>query len=228
MDIAGLVPSSLIDHPGKAAVVVFVPGCNYRCGYCHNRGIVLRETEASAMTEEAFFTFLERRRRFLDAVCVSGGEPTLRPDLPAFLAAIRATGYEVKLDTNGSRPEVLRALLEQGLLDHVAMDIKGPPQKYRAIAGPEADPAAVAESAELLAAAWENGAIGLEFRTTVCRELLDSTDLQAVRDWIPARVPWFLQTYRDTDERLDRSTAFSAYPEEEMREMGRLLCASVR
>lgn len=228
MEIAGLVPSSLIDYPGKAAAVVFLPGCNYRCGYCHNRSVVLYEAGASAMAGEAFFAFLERRRRFLDAVCVSGGEPTLHPDLPVFLEAIRAAGYEVKLDTNGSRPDMLRTVLERGLADYVAMDVKGPPSKYPAIAGRDADPGPVAESARLLADAWEAGRIGLEFRTTVCREQLALEDLQAVRNWIPDRVPWHLQAYRSTEERLDRSTAFSAYPEEEMREMGRILCASAR
>ena len=129
MKIAGLQKMTLLDFPGKVACTVFLPGCNFRCPFCHN-GQILDNSVESAMEPEALLSFLKKRQGLLDGVCVTGGEPTLQPDLPAFLRSIKTLGYPVKLDTNGSNPQVLKALVAEHLVDYVAMDVKNSPEAY--------------------------------------------------------------------------------------------------
>ena len=123
MIISGLQKMTLLDYPGKVACTLFLQGCNFRCPFCHNSDLLGGSAEAF-MTKEELLDFLKKRKGLLDAVCVSGGEPTLQKDLPELLAGIKALGYSVKLDTNGSRPEILKALVKDGLVDYVAMDVK--------------------------------------------------------------------------------------------------------
>ena len=127
MNIQGFQKTTLLDYPGHVAATVFFGGCNFRCPFCHNGDLVLNPGTAPALTSQEILTFLQKRQGILEGVCVTGGEPTLQPGLPGFLREIKNLGLKVKLDTNGYRPEVLEALLEQGLLDYVAMDIKGAP-----------------------------------------------------------------------------------------------------
>ena len=126
----GLQKLTLLDYPEKIACTVFLGGCNFRCPFCHNASLVLDGREGGEISQDEFFAHLEARRGKLFGVCVSGGEPTLYPDLPDFLRRIKAMGYAVKLDTNGYRPRVLSALIDEGLLDYVAMDIKNCPERY--------------------------------------------------------------------------------------------------
>lgn len=228
--IAGIVKSSLIDFPGKACAVIFLQACNFRCGYCHNPELVFGDESASKdeLTRDSVIEFLRKRKRFLDGVCISGGEPTLSTGLTPFVAELKLLGYEIKLDTNGSSYWVLQNLIEKGLLDYVAMDIKGPYEKYQEIAGPKADIEAIKNSAKLLAKEYNEGKLIVEFRTTVCREQLTYKDLEIMLSEHPKHPPWYLQKFNNPGRILDEKNTYSAYSDEEMLVMGEKLCVSVR
>ena len=173
MKIHGLQKMTLLDFPGHVACTVFLGGCDLRCPFCHNYELATLQAPA-VMEEDELFAFLAKRKGLLDGVAITGGEPCLYRDLPAFIGKIRAQGFPVKLDTNGTHPAVLREILEQGLADYVAMDVKNSPSKYALTCGlSEIDTAPVSESIELLKASK----IDYEFRTTVVDELHDVEDL---------------------------------------------------
>lgn len=198
MRICGLQKLTLLDYPGKTACTVFTGGCNFRCPFCQNTPLVLRPGQEPDIGEDAFFDFLKKRQGLLDGVVVSGGEPTLQPDLADFLARIRELGYAVKLDTNGGKPELLASLLDAGLLDYVAMDIKNSPERYALTAGvPDLDLAPIRESAALL---LERGCG--EFRTTVVQELHTPEDMAGIGRWIRGADAYFLQNFRDSGDIL--------------------------
>ena len=198
MDIQGLQKMTLLDYPGKVACTVFLGGCDLRCPFCHNSGLVAGPMPA-ALDDGALLAFLDKRRGLLDGVCVTGGEPLLRPELPQLLSRIKELGYPVKLDTNGGRPERLRALLEAGLVDYVAMDIKNSPERYGETAGvPGLDLAPFRESVSLLL--W--GTVDYEFRTTVVREFHDADSFRAIGPWIAGARRYFLQSFVDRDSVL--------------------------
>ena len=198
MDIQGLQKMTLLDYPGKVACTVFLGGCDLRCPFCHNSGLVAGPMPAE-LDDGALLAFLDKRRGLLDGVCVTGGEPLLRPELPQLLSRIKELGYPVKLDTNGGRPERLRALLEAGLVDYVAMDIKNSPERYGETAGvPGLDLAPFRESVSLLL----RGTVDYEFRTTVVREFHDADSFQAIGPWIAGARRYFLQSFVDRDSVL--------------------------
>ncbi len=195
MKIHGLQKLTLLDYPGRVACTVFLGGCDFRCPYCHNSELLDPGCPAQ-MEEEELLSFLSKRRGLLDGVCVTGGEPLLRPELPDLLEKIRALGFSVKLDTNGSRPDRLRALLERGLADYVAMDIKNSPERYAETAGvPGLDPGPIRESAALLL----EGRTDYEFRTTVVRQLHDEDSFRAIGPWLAGAKRYFLQSFEDRD-----------------------------
>lgn len=173
MKIGGLVKFTLIDFPGRPAAIVFTQGCNFRCRYCHNPELVYPHLFEPSMPEEEVWTFLKRRQGTLEGVVVSGGEPTLQEDLVRFMGELKALGYKTKLDTNGTRPEVLRELIEKKLVDCIAMDLKAPLEKYAAITGVDANSAVLQQSMELIRQS------GLEylFRTTYDKEVLNDNDI---------------------------------------------------
>ena len=202
--IAGLQKMTLLDYPGKVACTVFLQGCNFRCPFCHNSDLLPRSGEAY-MTVEAFLQFLRKRQGLLDAVCVSGGEPTLQPELEDLLRGIKALGYLIKLDTNGSRPQVLKRLVGEGLVDYVAMDVKNGPEAYGTTIGLRGyDLAPVEESLRFLI----DGGVDYELRTTVVAQLhADASVLQMGR-WLETLVPGkkakklFLQFFVDRESVL--------------------------
>ncbi|MBR4530300.1 MAG: anaerobic ribonucleoside-triphosphate reductase activating protein [Lachnospiraceae bacterium] len=209
MIIAGLQKMTLLDYPGVVACTVFLPGCDLRCPYCHNYELATGKA-APVMEEEEFFDFLGARKGRLEGVAVSGGEPCLHPDLPAFLARIRGMGYRVKLDTNGMHPEMLRQILAEGLADYVAMDIKNAPAKYAQTTGVEGlDPAPAKESARMLI---ESGT-EYEFRTTVVRELHTAEDFHGIGEMIRGAKRYFLQSFTDR-ETVPYSGLHAPTPEE--------------
>jgi pyruvate formate lyase activating enzyme len=201
MLIKGLQKLTLLDYPGKIACTVFLGGCNFRCPFCHNGSLVLPERMGETMAMEDFFAFLDSRRGRLQGVCVSGGEPTLQADLPEFLSEIKARGFAVKLDTNGTNPEMLFSLINDGLVDYVAMDVKNSPKKYLQTTGLNAECRMqnselidrVRESASLLM----QGRVDFEFRTTLMKELHTEEDIRAIGEWLRGNEKLFLQTYRD-------------------------------
>lgn len=201
--IAGLQKMTLLDYPGKVACTVFLPGCNFRCPFCHNSGLLTDGGEQIPVEE--FLAFLKKRQGLLDGVCITGGEPTLYPELPALLTQIKALGFAVKLDTNGSNPGVLKALVEAKLVDYVAMDIKNCRERYHATAGSNhIDMDAIEESMVFLM----TGTLPYEFRTTVVKQLHCREDFQAMGRWFQKLSPekkvsqYFLQSYVHRDSVL--------------------------
>jgi pyruvate formate lyase activating enzyme len=189
--ILGQVKSSFIDYPGKLCTTIFLAGCNMKCGYCHNPDIV--HGEGPVLQETDFFDFLDRRRKYLDGVCVSGGEPTLYHELPKFIEDIKARGYTIKLDTNGTNPTMLKKLIEDQLIDYVAMDIKGPLYKYSEITGiQDFNTIPILESIHLL----KQSDIQHEFRTTITRELLGPDDIKEVVMLLDFPKRYALQNFR--------------------------------
>lgn len=199
--ISGLQKMTLLDFPGKVACTVFLKGCNYRCPFCHNSELFLGKPE-TLMDQESFLKFLRSRKGLLDGVCVSGGEPTLHPGLPELLRKIKELGYAIKLDTNGSRPEVLKALVQEGLLDHVAMDVKNSPSRYAQTAGVEhLDLEKLEESLRFLI----SGDLSYELRTTLVSQLHDEASIREMGQWLQDLVPGkkpaklYLQSFVDRD-----------------------------
>ena len=176
MKIGGLLKFTLIDFPGRPAAVIFTQGCNFRCRYCHNPELVYPHMFGEPVAEEEIDAFLKRRQGTLEGIVVSGGEPTLHEDLPQFLAKLKGMGYATKLDTNGTRPDVLKQLIHDKLLDFIAMDLKAPLEKYSLITGVDFNPAVLRESMKLIV---ESG-LGYEFRTTYDKEVLTDTDIAAL------------------------------------------------
>lgn len=199
MKLAGLQKLTLLDFPGHVACTVFTAGCNLRCPFCHNSELVLPERKPMLMDEEWFFSFLKKRQGILEGVCVTGGEPLIQKDIAPFLARIKDLGYAVKLDTNGCFPQILRALVEQGLVDFVAMDIKNSLARYAQTAGiPALDLTAVQESVAYLM----SGAVDYEFRTTVAAQLHDEESFEDIARWIAGAKRYALQEFKDSGDIL--------------------------
>ena len=194
MKLGGLLKMTLLDFPGRVACTVFTRGCDFRCPFCHNASLVTHLEEEFAVSD--FFSFLEKRRGMLDGVCISGGEPLLQPDIADFLGRIRALGYATKLDTNGAHPDVLSALIGQGLVDYVAMDIKNSPENYARTVGLPSMPSGVFDSVSLLL----SGVVPYEFRTTVVDELHEASDFAAIGEWIGGAERYFLQKFTDSGD----------------------------
>jgi pyruvate formate lyase activating enzyme len=193
MQVAGLVRTSTVDYPGLLSAVIFTPGCNFDCFYCHNRLLISRDVQL--MDPEPVMDFLHKRRGLIDAIVISGGEPLLQPDLPAFLLMVKDLGYRIKLDTNGSRPCLLQSIVRAGLADKVAVDYKAPWARYPEICGCRpADAEAVRGSIDLLA----RSAVDWEVRTTVPPQL-SADDLIEMARSVRLLPAWYLQLYRRPD-----------------------------
>lgn len=213
MKICGLNKTTLLDYPGCVAATVFAGGCNFRCPFCHNGDLVLHSAKMKEYSEEEILAFLNKRKNVLEGVCVTGGEPTLYSDLPEFIAKIKAMGYKVKLDTNGSNPKMLKRLVEGKLVDYVAMDIKAPVSEYNKVCGVQVDTESVQQSVDYL----KQGEVPYEFRTTVVKELHTKQDILEIGQWILGAENYYLQSYRETDENICKG--FSAMEKEELFEL---------
>ena len=194
MRLAHYEPLSLSDFPGRLSTTVFTVGCNFACPYCHNPELVTSMEDTPQLTEEAFFVFLERRRGKLNGVCITGGEPTLHADLAEFVERIRALGYAVKLDTNGSNPEMLGHLLETSSLDYVAMDVKAPPSRYGEMTGNPYALALAEASIRLLA---KRDTVH-EYRTTILPLLFSEVDIDNIARMLPPESRYVIQNFVPT------------------------------
>ena len=210
MLIKGLQKLTLLDFPGIMACTVFTGGCNFRCPFCHNASLVTH-IDDEIVSEEEFFELLDKRVGVLQGVCITGGEPTLQPDLYEFIAKIRAKGYKVKLDTNGYRPDVLKKLVDDNMIDYVAMDIKNSKEKYGLTVGiSDFDNSPIEESVEFL----KKGKVDFEFRTTIVKELHSPQDIVAIGEWLKGVPKYFLQGYIDSGDCIENG--FTAHEKADM------------
>ncbi len=228
MQFSGFQKLTLLDYPEKTACTLFTAGCNFRCPFCHNAALVTHMDSSNFFTEEYVLEYLKKRTGVLDGVCITGGEPLLHRELPEFIKKIKAMGFLVKLDTNGSYPDCLKALIEGGLIDYVAMDIKNCREKYITTADCTTEHLHnVEQSVELL----KQGKVDFEFRTTVVKEYHTVEDIVKIAEWINGCDKYFLQNFIDsgdiiknnlsahTKETLDfmRHSALNILPKVEIR-----------
>ena len=194
MQICGLQKLTLIDFPGCLAATVFLCGCNFRCPWCYSRELVLPEEikKQPEISEKELFSFLKERKRLLEGVVICGGEPTIHKELPGFVKKIKKLGYLVKLDTNGSNPKMIKKLIEDKLIDYVAMDVKLPKNKYPKIFKGGVKIENIEKSIKIL----KDGKINYEFRTTVVPTILDKEDIMKIAKWLSPAKKYYLQNFR--------------------------------
>ena len=222
MLISGLQKTTLVDFPGHVASTIFTGGCNYRCPYCQNGDLVLHPEEVEPYSEDEVLSHLMRRKSVLTGVCITGGEPTLQPDLKDFIRKIKDLGFAVKLDTNGSHPVLLKELVEEGLLDYVAMDIKHSRAKYASVACASSFSLDdVAASVDFL----KEGHVDYEFRTTLAKELHKESDMTAIGLWLMGAKNYYLQPYRESDQVI--SPGFHPHSKEELDTFVKILSAFI-
>ena len=229
MLILGLNKTTLLDYPEHVAATIFTGGCNLRCPFCHNRDLVFagESIQAGLVTpydEEEIFSFLRKRRGILTGICITGGEPTLHPDLPLFLSRIKELGLLVKLDTNGFKPDVLRTLHEKKLIDYCAIDIKNSFEHYAKTVGlSQLDLGPVKESVAYLLSL--TGKFPYEFRTTVVKELHQAEDMYAIREWIAGASAYYIQSYTDSEQVIE--TGYHAHNVETLQHFARICQVTV-
>ena len=212
MIIKGLQKLTLLDFPGHVACTIFTSGCNYRCPFCHNASLALSRDEGADYSEEEILDFLKKRTGILDGVAITGGEPLIWPDIIDLLRKIKEIGFMVKLDTNGTFPDRLKEIIDEGLVDYVAIDIKNSPEKYAQTVGKDdALLDKLRESVNILM----NGGVDYEFRTTVVDELHTAEDIKKIGEFIKGAKRWFLQNFVDSGDLI--SSGMHAAPEEKMR-----------
>lgn len=232
MQIHGFNKTTLLDYPEHVAATVFTGGCNFRCPFCHNGGLVLDPAGQEQIAEEEVLSYLQKRQGILDGVCITGGEPTLQSDLKNFIKQIKQLGYAVKLDTNGYRPGVLWDLLSDGLLDYVAMDIKASKENYVRAAGVRnLDISAIEESVAIL----KSSKIPYEFRTTVVKGIHSVEEFEVIGRWLEGCHAYYLQAFRENENLVEmymrrndaagnavfagENIKFSAFPRKDMENM---------
>lgn len=228
MDFRGLVKFTLVDYPGKIGCIVFSGGCNLRCPFCHNPCLVFDPASQPRVTEKEFFHFLERRKGLLEGVVFSGGEPLLHPDAPDVVAKVREMGYAAKIDTNGTLPERVKALLEKSGADAFGIDCKAPADRYAALTG-STDPEVAKKVYASIRLAQESGA-ELDIRTTVHRALLDEEALETMFDEIKAAgvTLWTLQQYNPVEVIDDELSKKETYTDAELVRIARRFGPGVR
>ncbi len=215
MRIDGLQKLTLLDFPERTACTVFSGGCNFRCPFCHNASLVTNVQRCPNFSEDEVLSFLKRRKGLIDGVCFTGGEPLLQSDIGDFMKKVRDMGYAVKLDTNGSFPERFIALVENKLVDYVAMDIKNSPNKYTKTVGIEnLNIDNICKSVEFL----KKNTVDYEFRTTVVKNIHTLEDIVDIGKWISGAKAYFLQSYKNSGDVID-STGLESFNPEEMRLM---------
>ena len=207
MQIQGLQKLTLLDYPGRTACTVFLSGCNFRCPFCHNAPL-LTAADEDGMDEDELLAFLKKRRGLLDGVAVTGGEPTLYPSLPDLIRRIREMGFLVKLDSNGTLPEMLEHLLREELLDYVAIDIKNAPSRYAKTCGAD-----VIEQVKKSAALLKNSNIDYEFRTTVCHPFHSPECMEEIGRWLRSAKRYYIQPFVDSGNLLGSGISAMEKPE---------------
>jgi pyruvate formate lyase activating enzyme len=197
MQINGFNKTTLLDYPRHLAATIFIGGCNMRCPFCHNASLVSRAGSQPVIPEEEVLTYLAKRKSILEGVCITGGEPTLYPELPELIKKIKALGFKIKLDTNGTNPDLIKSLVNDRLIDYIAKDIKNSREKYGMTSGKNDLPMQkIEESASYLLAS----PVDYEFRTTVVREFHEEEDMVSIARWLAGAKAYFLQCYKDSGD----------------------------
>ena len=222
MKLYGLEKLSLVDYDGHTAATVFTGGCNWLCPFCHNSGLVKLADFPNTYSEEEILAYLKKRQGLLDGLAITGGEPTLHKDIPAFCQKVKELGYEIKLDSNGTNPKMLEELIEKDLVDYFAMDIKNSRKKYAETVGKEVDFSVLNESIELL----KNRAKDYEFRTTLVKEFHTEEDMEDISQWLSGAKKYALQHFHDEGNNL--VSGFSEVPEEEAKKFAKILEKTIK
>lgn len=217
MILGGLQKTTLIDFPGRVAATVFLSGCNFRCPWCYSSELVLPERikKQPKISEKEFFQFLKSRKGLLEGVALCGGEPTCAQDLPKFCQRIKKMGFPVKLDTNGSNPEMLKSLIDKKLIDYVAMDIKAPKKKYGKAVGAKIDIKKIQKSIDIL----KQGKVDYEFRSTIVPSVHTKKDVFEMAEWIKGAKRYYLQNFRPEKTIDPKFGKIKPYPEEFLSEI---------
>jgi len=221
MEIGGLQKLTLIDYPGRLAATVFIIGCDFRCPFCYSPELVLPEKikNQPRILEKDFFDFLKERKGLLEGVVICGGEPTIHQKLPDFCKKIKKLEYLIKLDTNGSNPEMLKKLINKKLIDYVAMDIKAPKAKYSEAAGVKVNIKKIEESIDIL----KEGKIDYEFRSTVVPTILEKEDILKIAQWIGPAKKYYLQNFRPEKTINPKFEKIKPYPQEYLLEIQKVI-----
>lgn len=218
MQIHGLNKTTLLDYPEHLASTVFTGGCNFRCPFCHNKTLVLTPDKQPLINEQEVLDYFEKRKTIIEGVCITGGEPTLQKDLPEFLKKIKAIGLKVKLDTNGYRPEIIKLLYDQGLVDYIAMDIKASKERYSKVAGvSNLDLSKIEESIKFIIENFQD----YEFRTTVVKELHSPDEILKIKEWLKGAKKYRLNSFRESDGVIN--PIFTSYSDEEFKALEALI-----
>ena len=210
MKIIGIEKTSLIDYPDKVATVIFLAGCNFLCPYCHNSSIV--KGVGGRIEVDDLMKFLNRRRKFIDAICITGGEPTLHKGLYDLMSRIKSDGFFIKLDTNGTKPSVIKKVLNDNLVDYIAMDIKATFEKYELVSGAKVIIPNIKDCIKII----KKSGIAYEFRTTACKELLSYEDIIEIAKEIKGSKKYFIQNFKDAKTVIAGQNKLTSYGTEEL------------
>ena len=219
MKIGGLIKTSLIEYPGRISAVIFTQGCNFRCPYCHNPELVEPALFNTPIAESKIFDFLERRKKYLEAIVITGGEPCLQNDLIDFIRKVKDMSYLVKLETNGSFPDVISQIIEKGIVDFISMDVKGPPDKYDIIVGVKVDISKIKESIDLII----SSGIDSEFQTTVVKSMFEKEDFEKIGNLIKGAKIYTLQKFVPSKTLNPEFLQEKTYSDEELEEIKKIM-----
>lgn len=213
MLIEGMQKLTLLDFPGQVACTLFAHGCNLRCPFCHNAGLVVRKPE-DEISKDELAAFLNKRKGLLDGICLTGGEPLLQRDAKEFIAFLRSFGFKIKLDTNGAFPERLKEIIDERLVDYIAMDIKSSPEGYAKATGiQDIDIEPFKTSAALIM----SSGIDYEFRTTAVRGIHTAADFEGIAEWIKGAKRYYIQRFTDSGDLI--GSGFEAFSEQESKQL---------
>ena len=211
--IKGLQKTTLVDYPGKIACTIFLAGCNFKCGYCYNSDLVFDTGKGPTIPDEELIEFLESRKNILEGVCITGGEPTLDKGLVTLIKKIKKLGYCVKLDTNGSNPEVIKELLEERLVDYIAMDIKASLDSYDEVTSVKVNKQNIKRSIEII----KNSQIEYEFRTTAIPDIINENEIKKILELIKGSKKYFIQQFKPDGKTIDsKYNSMEALPKEKL------------
>ncbi|OGD67803.1 anaerobic ribonucleoside-triphosphate reductase activating protein [Candidatus Berkelbacteria bacterium RIFCSPHIGHO2_12_FULL_36_9] len=226
MYISGLQKTSLIDYPENISAVIFTSGCNFNCGFCHNPELVNPKLYLPEIPEYKILDFLRKRKKVLDAVVITGGEPTIYPDLINFIKKIKKLGYLIKLDTNGTNPDIINNLITNNLIDYIAMDIKGPLDKYQEITGCLVDIGKIKQSIQIIKnirvsprrSPRESALVDYEFRTTVVPTLHKKENFRSIGKMIKGAKKYYLQQFRPTKTLSPKFKTITPFSQSQLQE----------